>query len=179
MAWAVDHRQARVHQHLSEQLDAPLMFPPEHLAFLTFKDLDGLLCPCQQHGGQRSGEDEACSVGAHCVHQGAGAGDVAAHTAKCLAWKRKPITSQRGTYVTGEGVVRGFLSLARVMLTKGSRDDVHLVHGSVSVSDASSSGPIQAHGMNFIHKRNGTKLVGNITHLFQWAHSSCREHSGH
>lgn len=83
----MDNRKARVHQHLSEQLDAPLMFPPEHLALFTFQDLDGFLCPCEQHGGQGSGEDEACSVGAYCVHQSAGAGDVTAHAAECLAWK--------------------------------------------------------------------------------------------
>lgn len=66
------------------------MFPSECLALLTLQDLYGLLRPGQQHGGQGSGEDEACSVGAHCVHQGAGAGDVAAHAAKCLAWKQNP-----------------------------------------------------------------------------------------
>lgn len=90
MAGAMDHREARVHQHLPEQFHTPLMFPSERLAFLTFQDLDRLLCPRQQHGGQGGGEDEACGIGAHCVHHGAGAGDVATHTAKRLAWNPNP-----------------------------------------------------------------------------------------
>lgn len=81
----MDHRKARVHQHLSEQLDTPLMFPPEHLAFFAFQDLDRLPCPSQKHRGQRSGENEACSIGAYCVHEGAGAGNIATNAAKCLA----------------------------------------------------------------------------------------------
>lgn len=90
VAGAVNHREARVHQHLPQKFHTPLMFPSECPALLTLQDLYGLLRPSQQHGGQGSGEDEACSIGAHCVHQGAGAGDVAAHTAKCLAWKQNP-----------------------------------------------------------------------------------------
>lgn len=90
VAGAVNHREARVHQHLPQKFHTPLMFPSERPALLTLQDLYGLLRPGQQHGGQGSGEDEACSVGAHCVHQGAGAGDVAAHAAKCLAWKQNP-----------------------------------------------------------------------------------------
>lgn len=86
----MDHWKARVHQHLSEQLDTPLMLPPERPAFLTFQNPDGLLCTGQQHRRQRSGENEACSVGADCVHQGAGAGDVPTHTAESLTWKRNP-----------------------------------------------------------------------------------------
>lgn len=88
----MDHWKARVHQHLSEQLDAPLMSPPKHLPVLAFQDLDGLLCPREQHGGQGRGEDEACGEGAHCVYQSARAGNVATHAAKCLAWKTKPTT---------------------------------------------------------------------------------------
>lgn len=60
------------------------MLPPQHLALLALQNLDGLLGAGQEHRGQGGGEDEACGVGAHGVHQGAGAGDVAAHAAKRL-----------------------------------------------------------------------------------------------
>lgn len=94
MAGAVDHREARVHQHLPQKLHAPLMPPPERLAFLALQDLYGLLCPGQEHRGQRGGEDEACSVGAHGVHQVAGAGDVAAHAAEGFALESQRFTLQ-------------------------------------------------------------------------------------
>jgi len=85
VARAVDHRKPGVHQQLSKQLDTPLMSPSEHPALFALQYLNGFLCPSQQHGGQGCGEDEACGVGAHRVHQGVGAGDVATHTAECLA----------------------------------------------------------------------------------------------
>lgn len=68
VVWTVNHRKARIHQHLSKQLDSRLMFPSEHLAFFTFQDLN--VFPCQQHGGQRLGREETCSTTGHCVHQG-------------------------------------------------------------------------------------------------------------
>jgi len=72
--------------------------------------------------------------------------------------------------------MKGFSSLGRLLLTEGTRDDIHFVHDFVSVSNPSSSGPVKTHSMHFIHKGNSTKLVGNITHLFKRAHSSCRGH---
>lgn len=71
--------------------------------------------------------------------------------------------------------VKDFLSLVR--LTKGTRDDIHFVHDSIPFSNPSSSGPIQANSMYLIHECNGTKLMGNVTHLLKWANSSCRGHS--
>lgn len=90
----MDHGEARVHQHLLEQFHIPLVFPSEHLPLLAFKHPDGLLCPSQQHGGQGSSEDEACGVGAHCVHQGGGAGNVATHTAECLTWSAEQVSKR-------------------------------------------------------------------------------------
>lgn len=87
MARTVDNGKARVHEHLSEQLDAPLVFPAERLAFFTLQDLDGFPRARQQHGRQRGGEDEAGGERAHRVHQSAGAGDVTPHAAERLAWK--------------------------------------------------------------------------------------------
>lgn len=86
MAGAAGHREARVHQHLPEQLYVPLVFPAQRPTFLTFQHPDGLLGSSQQHGGQRRGEDEASGVGAHRVHQGGGTGNVASHAAKRLPW---------------------------------------------------------------------------------------------
>lgn len=86
MAGAVDNGQARVHQHLAKQLDIPLVFPAQHAALLPLQGLDGLPGPGQQHGGQR-GEDEACCVGEHSVHQGVGTDDVAANKTKRPTWK--------------------------------------------------------------------------------------------
>lgn len=63
------------------------MLPSEIPTLFTLQDLYGFPCSCQQHGGQRGGENEACGVGAHCVHQGIGAGNVATHTAKRFPWK--------------------------------------------------------------------------------------------
>lgn len=87
----MNHREARVHQHLSQQLHAPLVLPPERPALLALQGPDGFFRPRQQHRWQRGGEDEACGVGAHRVHQGAGAGNVATDAAECLAWKTRPI----------------------------------------------------------------------------------------
>lgn len=94
VAGAVDHREARVHQHLPQKLHAPLMLPPERLALLALQDLYGLSCPGQEHRGQGGGEDEARGVGAHGVHQVAGAGDVAAHAAKGFPWRVKRFSFQ-------------------------------------------------------------------------------------
>lgn len=88
MARAVDHGQTGVHQHLPEQLDVALVFPPQCATFFTFKDLDGLPGSCQQHWWQRGGEDKTRSVGAHCVNHGRSTCDVAAHTAEGLPWNR-------------------------------------------------------------------------------------------
>lgn len=89
MRGTVDDGQSRVHEHLSQQLDVALVFPPEGAALLPFKGLDGLAGARQQHGRQRRGEYEAGSVTTHRVHQGVGTGDVASNTAKRLAWKNK------------------------------------------------------------------------------------------
>lgn len=61
---------------------------------------------------------------------------------------------------------------AGALPTQSAGDDVHLVHDPVSVPYAASSGPVQAHGMNLIHKGDGTILVGNITHLLKGANST-------
>jgi len=49
--------------------------------------------------------------------------------------------------------------------TKCAGDDVHLVHDPVAVADAPAPRPVQAHRVHLVHKRDGAKLVGNITHL--------------
>lgn len=85
VAGAVHHRQPRVHQHLAQQLDVALMFTAQDTAVLTLQHADGLASPGQQHGGQRRGEDEPCSIGTHRVHQRARTGDVASYTPKRLS----------------------------------------------------------------------------------------------
>lgn len=60
----------------------------------------------------------------------------------------------------------------QVILTKSSRYDVHLVHYIVTISNATSPGSIQSHGMDLIHKGDSTKLMGNIAHLLQRTHSA-------
>lgn len=85
VAGAGGHRETCVHQHLPEQLDVALVFEAQRPTFLTFQHPDGLLGSSQHHGGQSCGEDEASGVGAHCVHQGGGTGNVATHAAKRLS----------------------------------------------------------------------------------------------
>ncbi len=84
VAGAVHHRQARVHQHLPQQLDVTLVFAAQRAALLALQDLDGLARAGQQHGRQRRGEDEASGVRAHRVHQSVSAGDVASDAAERL-----------------------------------------------------------------------------------------------
>lgn len=91
VAGAGGHRDARVHQHLPEQLHVPLVFQAQRSTFLTFQHSNGLLGSSQQHGGQRCGEDEASGVGAHCVHQGGSTGNVASHAAKRLPWNTNQV----------------------------------------------------------------------------------------
>lgn len=91
VAGAGGHREARVHQHLPEQLHVPLVFQAQRPTFLPFQHPDGLLGSSQQHGGQRRGEDEASGVRAHCVHQGGGTGNVASHAAKRLPWNTNQV----------------------------------------------------------------------------------------
>ena len=86
MAGAVDHRQALVHEQLSHMFDVPLVGPAEHLTLRAPQHSDGLQGSGQHHGGQGGGEDEAGCKGAHRVHQGGAAGDVASHTAKGFTW---------------------------------------------------------------------------------------------
>lgn len=50
VAGAVNHRQAGVHQHLTQQLDVALVFAAERAAFLALQDLDGLASAGEQHG---------------------------------------------------------------------------------------------------------------------------------
>lgn len=49
------------------------------------------------------------------------------------------------------------------------------MHNAIPVSNAPSSGAIQANSMNLIYKGDGTKLMRNITHLLQRTHSTCTE----
>lgn len=102
VAGAGGHREARVHQHLPEQLHVPLVCPTQRPALLAFQHPDGLLCSGQQHGGQRRGEDEARGVGAHRVHQGGGAGNVTAHAAKRLPWNANQQVRERSARLMGE-----------------------------------------------------------------------------
>ena len=60
------------------------------------------------------------------------------------------------------------------VLTKGSWDDVHLVHDCVSIANATPSCAIQSHGVHFVHKGDGTVFMGDITHLFQRTHRPWR-----
>lgn len=69
-------------------LDIALVGPPQGLALLSLEEPHRFQSPREHHGRQRSGEDEAGSIGAHHVHQVTGASDVAAHTAKGLAWRQ-------------------------------------------------------------------------------------------
>ena len=85
VAGTVHHGQAQVHQHLAQQLDVALVPPAKRAALLALQRLHGHLGARQQHGRQRGGEDEARGVGAHRVHQGGGAGDVAPHAAEGFA----------------------------------------------------------------------------------------------
>lgn len=80
------------------------------------------------------------------------------------------MTGQRSAHATDKNISEAF------SLTEGTGDDVHLVHDSVSVPDPSSSGPVQTHGVHFVHKGQSAKLVGSVTHFFQRAHGPCGEH---
>ena len=95
VAGAVHHGQTRVHQHLPQQLDVALVLAPQHHALRSLQRLDGLAGTGQQHGGQGGGEDEAGGEGAHGVHQGLGAGDVAADTAERFAWMEEERERER------------------------------------------------------------------------------------
>lgn len=89
MAGAVDHRQAFVHEQLPHVFDVPLVSTAERLALRALQDPDRFQSSGQDHRWQGSGEDETSREGAHCVHQGGAAGDVAPNTAERFAWKSK------------------------------------------------------------------------------------------
>lgn len=86
VAGAVDHRQALVHEQLPHVLDVPLVGSAERLPLGALQHPDRLQGSRQDHRGQGGGEDEAGCKGAHRVHQGVAAGDVASNTAKSFAW---------------------------------------------------------------------------------------------
>lgn len=87
MAGAVDHRQAFVHEQLPHVFDVPLVSPAERLPLRALQDPHRLQSSGQDHRRQGSGEDETGREGAHRVHQGGAAGDVAPNTAERFAWK--------------------------------------------------------------------------------------------
>lgn len=91
---AVDHRQTLVHEQLPHVLDVSLVGSAQCLSLLALQDPHGLQGPCQDHRRQGSGEDEAGCKGAHCVHQGGAAGNVASHAAKCFALNAQRMTVQ-------------------------------------------------------------------------------------
>lgn len=105
VAGAVDHRQALVHEQLPHVFDVSLVGSAEPLALLALQDPDGLQGSSQDHGGQSRGEDEAWGEGAHRVHQGGAAGDVAAHTAKGFTWRNE--RGQRAWEVRIRAIVYG------------------------------------------------------------------------
>lgn len=86
VAGAVNHRQALVHEQLPHVFDVPLVSPAERLPLGALQDPDRLQGSRQDHWRQGSGKDEAGCEGAHRVHQGGAAGDVAPNTAKGFAW---------------------------------------------------------------------------------------------
>ena len=57
-------------------------------------------------------------------------------------------------------------------LTKGPGDNVNLVHDSIPLTNSGSFLPIQSYGMNFIHERDCSVLVCNITQFFRWTDCS-------
>lgn len=85
VAGAVDHRQAFIHEQLPHVFDIPLLGSAERLALCALQDPHRLQRSGQHHRGKGSGKDEASCVGAHRVHQGGAAGDVASHTAEGFA----------------------------------------------------------------------------------------------
>lgn len=86
VAGTVDHRKALVHEQLPHVFDVPLVGSAEHLALGATQDPDRLQGSGQGHRRQGGGEDEAGCEGAHHVHQGGAAGDVASDTAEGFAW---------------------------------------------------------------------------------------------
>lgn len=88
VAGTVDHRQALVHEQLPHVFDIPLVSSAEPLPLRALQDADGLQGSRQDHWWQGSGEDKASCEGAHRVHQGGAAGNVASNTAKGFAWNR-------------------------------------------------------------------------------------------
>lgn len=86
VAGTADHWQTLVHEQLPHMFDIPLVGPAEPLALVALQDTDGLQGSRQDHWRQGSGEDEAGGKGAHRVHEGSAAGDVASNTAECFAW---------------------------------------------------------------------------------------------
>lgn len=51
----------------------------------------------------------------------------------------------------------------RHSLTKSSRNDVNLMHNSITLPNPSTPGSIQSYSMDFIHKGQGTMFMGYIT----------------
>lgn len=82
VAGAVDHRQTIIHEQLPHVFDIPLVGSAQPLPFGALEHPHRLQGPSQCHRWQGSGEDEAGCKGAHCVHEGGAAGNVASHTAK-------------------------------------------------------------------------------------------------
>lgn len=89
MAGTVDHRHALVHEQLPHVFDVPLVSSAERLPLLALQHPDRLQGPGQDHRRQGGGKNEAGREGAHRVHQGGAAGDVASNAAKCFAWSRQ------------------------------------------------------------------------------------------
>lgn len=86
VAGTVDHRETFVHEQLPHVLDVSLVGSTENLPLGALQHPDRLQGSGQDHRGQGSGEDEAGCIGAHRVHQGGAAGDVASHAAKGFSW---------------------------------------------------------------------------------------------
>lgn len=85
MTGAVDHRQTFIHEQLPHVFDIPLVGSAERLPLGALQDLHRRQGSREDHRGQGSGKDEASCEGAHHVHQGGAAGNVASNTAKGFA----------------------------------------------------------------------------------------------
>lgn len=59
-------------------------------------------------------------------------------------------------------------------LTQSPGDDVDLVHDIVSLADASSMGPVQAHSVNLVHKRQRSVAMSHVAQLLQRTYGTCR-----
>lgn len=59
-----------------------------------------------------------------------------------------------------------------LVLTQCPRNDVYLVHDTISLSDTSPMCSIQSHCMDLIHERQGTIFMSHITQFLQGADST-------